>query len=234
MIPDMACRDAADNKQVPLGSTNELAIELAARWIVRGRRLDMQGLADELGCSRVTLFRNIGTREQLLAEALWLLTEKMLQLATRRWEAERREGELYSIGTGRHINMLVSRSSALHNLLVQEPALTIKVLTDPKGRVQTGVVAFVEATLRRDMVDHGYVPIAGPADLAFALVRLGESFLYADVLAARQPDADAANRIQQVLLEGVRTMVDTTHTPARPDPDQPPLIAPPKGPHHGF
>ena len=29
----------------------------AARWIYQGRRLDMQGLADELGVSRVTLFR---------------------------------------------------------------------------------------------------------------------------------------------------------------------------------
>ena len=173
----------------------------------------MQGLADELGFSRVTLFRTIGTREKLLADALWLLTEKTLQLAARRWEAERRDGELYSIGTGRNINMLVSRSSALHTLLGQEPALTIKVLTDPRGRVQTGVVAFVEATLRRDMDEHGYVPIADPADLAFALVRLGESFLYADVLASRQPDADAANRIQQALLEGTRAAVDTTRKP---------------------
>ena len=217
MTSEIAGLDTAATKHAPPGGASGAAIELAARWIIRGRRLEMQGLADELGCSRVTLFRNIGTREQLLADALWLLTEQTLQLAARRWEAERRDGELYSIGTGRNINMLVSRSSALHTLLVQEPALTIKVLTDPKGRVQTGVVAFVEATLRRDMADHGYVPIAEPSDLAFALVRLGESFLYADVLAARQPDADAANRIQRALLEGTRTTVDTTRTPARPD-----------------
>ena len=204
MTADVAHLDTANTHPTPPSGPGVAAIELAARWIVHGRRLEMQGLADELGCSRVTLFRNIGTREQLLAEALWLLTEHTLQLAARRWEAERCEGELYSIGTGRHINMLVSRSAALHTLLGQEPALTIKVLTDPKGRVQTGVVAFVEATLRRDMAEHDYVPIADPADLAFALVRLGESFLYADVLAARTPDADAANRIQQALIAGTR------------------------------
>ena len=217
MTSNAARLETADAKQAPPGGASAAAIELAARWIVRGRRLEMQGLADELGFSRVTLFRNIGTREELLGEALWLLTEQMLQLAARRWEAERREGELYSIGTGRNINMLVSRSLALHTLLGQEPALTIKVLTDPKGRVQTGVVAFVEATLRRDMADHGYVPIADPTDLAFALVRLGESFLYADVLAARQPDADAANRIQQALIDGTRAPVDPTREPHGPD-----------------
>ena len=38
-------------------------VSTAARWIYEGKRLDMQGLADELGVSRVTLFRRIGGRE---------------------------------------------------------------------------------------------------------------------------------------------------------------------------
>ena len=37
-------------------------VSTAARWIYQGRRLDMQGLADELGVSRVTLFRRVGGR----------------------------------------------------------------------------------------------------------------------------------------------------------------------------
>ena len=36
-----------------------------------------------------------------------------------------------------------------------------------------------------------------------ALVRLGESFLYADVLAARKPDVATANRLQQAIIEGI-------------------------------
>lgn len=189
------------------------AVQLAGRWIVQGRRIEMQGLADELGVSRVTLFRNLGTREELLGEALWLLTKQMLDVAQRRWEAERPDGALHSTGTGRHINALVSRSVPLHRLLEQEPALTIRVLTDPGGRVQTGVVAFVEELLRRDMNEHGLIPIAEPRDLAFALVRLGESFLYADVLAARPPDVEAANRVQRALVEGAPIDPDA-ETPA--------------------
>jgi hypothetical protein len=176
--------------------------QLAAQWIVQGRRIEMQGLADELGVSRVTLFRNLGTREDILSEALWRLTEATLQLALRLWERERPDGALYSPGTGERINALVSRSAPLHKLLVDEPTLTIRVLTDPSGRVQTGVVDFVEHLLRRDIEEHGLVPIAEPRDLAFALVRLGESFLYADVLADRLPDVEAANRVQRALVEG--------------------------------
>ena len=59
-------------------------VATAARWIYDGRRLDMQGLADELGVSRVTLFRRVGSREELLSQALWLLTERMLEAAAAR------------------------------------------------------------------------------------------------------------------------------------------------------
>ena len=175
----------------------------AARWIYDGRRLDMQGLADELGVSRVTLFRRVGSREELLSRALWLLTERMLETAKAQWEAERPEGELHTPGTGRHINAMVAQSKGLRLLLDDEPALAIRVLTDPRGRVQSGIVAFVEDLLRRDVEEFGLVTLIEPNDLAYALVRLGESFLYADVLAARKPDVATANRLQDALVEGI-------------------------------
>ena len=178
-------------------------VATAARWIHDARRLDMQGLADELGVSRVTLFRRGGSREELLSQALWLLTERMLEAAAARWEAERPEGELHTPGTGRHINAIVSQSTGLRRLLDDEPTLTIRVLTDPRGRVQTGIVAFIEELLRRDVAEFGLVTLIEPGALAYALVRLGESFLYADVLAARKPDVATANRLQQALIEGI-------------------------------
>lgn len=164
----------------------------------------MQGLADELGVSRATLFRHVGGRDALLGKALWVLTERTLVIAAERWEAERPDGALRSTGTGRHINAIVSQSKGLRRLLDDEPALTLRVLTDPRGRVQTGIVTFVEALLRRDMAECGLVPLIEPGALAYALVRLGESFLYADVLAARQPDVATADRLQQALVEGAR------------------------------
>ncbi len=178
-------------------------VAVAARWIHDGRRLDMQGLADELGVSRVTLFRRIGSREALLSEALWMLTQCTLETAAARWEAERPEGALHTPGTGRHINAIVSQSAGLRRLLDDEPTVAIRILTDPRGKVQTGIVAFVEDLLRRDIAEFGLVTIIEPAALAYALVRLGESFLYADVLAARKPDVETANRLQQTLVEGV-------------------------------
>jgi len=178
-------------------------VAAAARWIQDGRRLDMQGLADELGISRVTLFRRAGSREALLSKALWMLTQRTLETAAARWEAERPEGELHTPGTGRYINEIVSQSTGLHRLLEDEPALTIRVLTDPHGQVQTGVVAFIEELLRRDIAEFGLITIIEPDALALALVRLGESFLYADVLAGRKPDVETVGRLQRALIEGL-------------------------------
>jgi AcrR family transcriptional regulator len=185
------------------GELSDRIVRTAAKWIYECRRVDMQGLADELGVSRVTLFRRVGSRENLLSQALGLLSERMLDIAVERWEAERPEGELHTPGTIRHINAMVAGSAGLRRLLDDEPALTIRVLTDPRGRVQSGIVAFNEVLLRRDIEEFGLVTIIEPSALAYALVRLGESFLYADVLAARKPDVETANRLQQALIEGI-------------------------------
>jgi AcrR family transcriptional regulator len=182
---------------------SERIVATAARWIYDGKRVDMQGLADELGVSRVTLFRRVGSREELISRALCLLTERMLEIAVARWEAERPEGELHTPGTVRHINAMVAGSAGLRRLLDDEPALAMRVLTDPRGRVQSRIVAFNEELLRRDMAEFGLVTITEPSALAYALVRLGESFLYADVLAARKPDVETANRLQQAIIEGI-------------------------------
>ena len=187
----------------PASRAHKRIVAAAARWIQDGRRLDMQGLADELGVSRVTLFRRVGSREALLSKALWLLTQCTLETAAARWEAERPEGELHTPGTGRYINAIVSESTGLRRLLEDEPALAIRVLTDPHGQVQTGVVAFVEELLRRDIAEFGLVTIIEPDALAYALVRLGESFLYADVLAGRKPDVETVGRLQRALIEGI-------------------------------
>ncbi len=181
------------------------AVEVAAQWIVDGRRLDMQGMASYLGISRVTLFRHVGGREALLGDALWLLTEETFRLAVDRASRHRRRGQLLAPPAMRNLNKLVSRSPGLRKLLDDEPVLTIRVLTDPRGRVQAGIVRLLAELIRQDERELGFVPIIDVDDLAYAVVRVGESFLYADVLAARQPDVATADRLQSALIEGTRT-----------------------------
>ena len=192
-----AAAGAARGDEEPLV---DRAVSAAARWIQGGRRIDMQGLAAELGVSRVTLFRHAGGREALLGAALWQLTARTLAAAERRVERPP-PGRSHAVEVMRVFNELVSGASGLRRLLDEEPALTIRVLTDPRGAVQPGVVSHIEALLRRD-ADNGVKLLIAPDALAFALVRLGESFLYADALASRPPDVETANRLQRALIEG--------------------------------
>ena len=53
------------------------------------------------------------------------------------------------------------------------------------------------------MAEFGLVTIIEPNALAYALVRLGESLLYADVLAARKPDTAATSRLEQAIIEDI-------------------------------
>jgi hypothetical protein len=44
------------------------------------------------------------------------------------------------------------------------------------------------------------LPDVDPGQLAFAIVRMGESFLYADVVAATEPDVETASAVIRLLL----------------------------------
>lgn len=193
---------SADAETVP-SVTVDQCVEVATRWFLDGRRLDMQGLAEELGVSRATLFRRVGGREELLSRAVWQATERSITAAARRWDRERGPRELRTLGTVRHFNLIVSRSSGLRKLLDEEPTLAMRVLTDPRGRIQSGIVTRFEQLLRRDMAQFDLAPTIEPSALAYAIVRIGESFLYADVLAARRPDVASADRIQRALFAGL-------------------------------
>src|SRR4051812_12226684 len=60
--------EAAPRRPTPLD-----AFLLARRKFLAAERIDMSALADELGVNRVTLYRWVGSREQLLVEVVWSL-----------------------------------------------------------------------------------------------------------------------------------------------------------------
>jgi AcrR family transcriptional regulator len=57
----------------------EDAIKLARKRFLQAERIDMSALADELGVNRVTLYRWVGSRDQLLVEIIWSLGSKTLE-----------------------------------------------------------------------------------------------------------------------------------------------------------
>jgi hypothetical protein len=188
--------------------TAEEIVRLAARWIHRGLRLDTRALAAELGISRTTLFRRVGNREDLMGDALWTMGNRTMLDAVAHWEAvegpavRNAAGQLRCLAIMQEYRTVIAADNGFHRLLYDEPAVMIRVLTDPRGRVQPRVVAAHRELLARDVADGGFVPAVGLESLSYALVRLGEAFLYSDVVAARAPDLRAAATLIAALVEG--------------------------------
>jgi AcrR family transcriptional regulator len=178
----------------PVNASPTEIVRAAARVVHRGARLDMSALAAELGISRTTLFRRVGNREDLLGEAMWLLSERTLAAAGRRWREVNGDavrdsgGGLRCLWVMARYRAAIAGHDGVRMLLAEEPVAAIRVLTDPVGRVQPRVVSAYVDLLGEDIAAGGFVPVVDVETLAYAVVRLGETFLYADVMASRKAD----------------------------------------------
>jgi AcrR family transcriptional regulator len=182
-------------------------IRRAARTLLGGERLDTTVLAADLGISRVTLFRRVGNRDAILGEAMWWLAERTLQRAVRdhdaRPEGAEPPGRLRSLAIIEDYRHLLGTAPALRRFIDDEPTTALRVLTDPRGRVQPRLVEAYTALLQHDVEQRGLASEVPLPLLAYAVVRLGESFLYSDVMVSRDPDLKAATTVIDALVTGV-------------------------------
>jgi AcrR family transcriptional regulator len=185
----------------------EEVVRRAARTLLDGERLDTTTLAGQLGISRVTLFRRVGNRDAILGEAMWWLAERTLQRAVEahdaRPEGAEPAGRLRSLAIMEDYRNVLGTATSLRRFIDDEPTTALRVLTDPRGRVQPRLVEAYTDLLERDVEARGLSSEVPLPVLSYAVVRLGESFLYSDVMVARDPDLKAATTVVDALVTGV-------------------------------
>jgi hypothetical protein len=173
------------------------AFKLARREFIGGQRIEMQSLASELGVSRVTLHRWVGTRDDLLGEVIWSLAEPTIRGARARTRS--RGGK----GIAETLWRFISTTHAapfMRQFLEREQQIALRVLTTKSAPVQSRVVAAVRDMLSSE-AEAGRLELPmEPDDLAYVIVRLAESFTYTDVITGEQPDPDKARRAIAALL----------------------------------
>jgi len=163
------------------------------------RRVDMRSLAAELDIGRATLYRRTGSRDQLLGHVLWYLTRRSLDRAARAGEGRTgAERVLAVIDT--FLQSVVGEPSLRH-FLETEPEAALRILTSKRGIVQPGAIAHLERLLRHEVDTGAFRPRLDPRTLAFVIVRIGEGFLYADVIADGEPDVGKAMEVIRQLVE---------------------------------
>jgi AcrR family transcriptional regulator len=188
-------------------STDDI-VRHAARLLFAGTRLDLGRMAAELGISRTTFFRRVGNRDELMGAGLRLLSDRTWQQALDRWHAEHGDavrdpaGRLRCLWVMEDYRREVAGNEGMRKLFETESTVALRVLTDPRGGVQPALVDAHVDLFRADAEAAGLTPLVPLPDLAFAVVRLGESFLYSDVLAARSVELTVATTLLDKLVQG--------------------------------
>jgi AcrR family transcriptional regulator len=173
------------------------AFRLARRRFMTGRRIEMQELAAELGVNRATLFRWVGGRDELLGEILWSLAEPALATAV---EASDGTGAQRITGAIGRFAAMVDQADYLREFLRREPERALRILTTRAGTVQARLVGAIDALLN-DEVTRGNLRSPLPLhDLAYLIVRIVESFLYAEFITGEEPDIAMAELAVGALL----------------------------------
>jgi AcrR family transcriptional regulator len=172
------------------------AFVLARRKWVRGERLDIGQIANELGVGRATVFRWVGTREQLYGEIL--SASYAYARARLRRVAVGKGADLVADMTRRTLTNLFA-AEPLRKFIAQDPEFAIRILTSKSSPVQDRCIE-LEAALLRELADKGEINPALDVDtLAYVIVRVSESFLYSDVISGREPNFEAASAAVRIL-----------------------------------
>jgi AcrR family transcriptional regulator len=173
------------------------AFFLARRKFLAAERIDMSGLASELGVNRVTLYRWVGSREQLLVEVIWSLGARTL---------ERIGASVRARGSERVVRVVVRfldaviSNEGMKRWLAEEGETAMRLLT----RFDTGFQPrLIEAIYELLADEHEAGELELPVDLrelAYVIVRLIESYTYLDLITGEPPDARRAEPVLRMLL----------------------------------
>jgi AcrR family transcriptional regulator len=173
------------------------AFRLARRKWQAGERIDMSALAKELGVNRVTLYRWVGSREQLLVEVIWSLAERTL---------DKLDAKTRAVGAERVVRVAagfvdtVIANPGMQYWLGEEGESAMRLLTLRSPGFQARLVSWHERVMREES-DAGRLDL--PAELhevAYVIVRLIESYVYLDLITGEAPQPQRAEPIMRMLL----------------------------------
>jgi AcrR family transcriptional regulator len=185
------------------------AFRQARRTFLAGDRVDMQALARTLNVDRATLYRWVGSREQLLTEILWSLIDPTIarlrktHTATGQAPAASQPGApvpspAAAVITGTVRGVIANEG--MQRFLDREGELALRLLTTRASGFETRLIALIGEFVCAEAAA-GRLNAAVPLDdLPYVLVRIMESYIYLGLITGEHPDPDRAARVINALL----------------------------------
>lgn len=174
------------------------AFRAARRMFFEGERLEMQDLAAELGVSRATLFRWVGSKEQLLSEIIWSMAQPTFEQAMTAARSKRGPQRIAAVLSDFAAASI--RSEPFMKLVQGEPERALRLLTTRSSNFQARLLGLIEVLLQEEIEAGRVDPPLPPHDLAFLILRITESFVYADAIAGVTPDPTKVRQAIRALL----------------------------------
>jgi hypothetical protein len=180
-------------------TTADDLLERARERFLRSERIDIQSLADELGVSRATAYRWAGGNvEALVGKVVGSLVESTFQRFLREAKGSGWERILDVEERGLRY---VSGFAPYRAFLASEGQRALRIVAGKDGTAQP-----INIRLHQELLEEeeraGNISLAVDAHtLAYAMVRIAESFLYADLIAGEEPDIDKAMQVTRLLCQ---------------------------------
>jgi AcrR family transcriptional regulator len=170
---------------------------LARARFTEGERVEMSALAEELGLNRVTVYRWVGSREQLLVELLWSLAEPTLDYQR---EHVKETGAERIVEVMTNFIVAVLSNAGMSRFVSEEGELAMRVLTRADLGFEPRLMDWLEDLLREE-VAAGRLELPGELDdCAYALVRVLEAYIMLDMITGEEPDPRRAGHILRLIL----------------------------------
>jgi AcrR family transcriptional regulator len=198
----MTTKQAAESRRRgrPPAASREDVLAAAMHRYLRGRRVDVQEIASELGLGRTTIYRWFGSREELIGEVLVRAAEPLLEGAR---AGARGRGGPALLDTFDRFNRELAAAPALRRYLEREREAALRIITSSAGVVQPQMVAKITALIEEEVRAGTYEPPVEPATLGYAIVTLALAFLFNDAVADVRGDVDRLREVEAAIL-GVR------------------------------
>jgi len=173
------------------------ALRLAQETLLAGETLDMGALAAQLGLSRATLYRWVGSKERLLGEVLWSLAADAMDAAVD--DARGSGPDFVAEVIERYMNAALG-FEPLWRFVARDPEYALKVIASRHSPMQRRSIAAVHRVLEQQASAGAIEPALALDSLAYLIVRIVESFLYTDTITGDEPDVAAAGDAVRALL----------------------------------
>src|SRR3954453_2526326 len=181
----------------PPAASRDDVLEAAMYRYLRGRRVDVQAIAAELGLGRATIYRWFGSREELIGRVLVATAEPLLEDARKK---ARGRGGTALLDTFDRFNRSLAEVPALRQFVEHERDAAIRIISSGAGPVQPRIVAMITELIEAEERAGNYEPPVDPSTLGYAIVKLAEAFLFNDAAAGMRGDVDRLRDVEAALL----------------------------------